>query len=115
MKTTQLETRPFVVLVERRLKMKKALLVLLVSLFAVSLFAATEVVNGITWTYTVSNGEATVGGGYSNTPAVPTSTTGAITIPATLGGCSVTAIAQHAFYKCRNADCGIQLLFFLHT
>ena len=65
-------------------------------------FAATEVVDGITWTYTVSNGAATVGGGSSSSPAIATSTSGAISVPSTLGGVPVTGIAKYAFYNCAN-------------
>ena len=60
----------------------------------------TETVNGITWTYTVSNGKASVGGGSSSCPAVPESTSGAITIPSTLGGYPVTSIGDNAFSHC---------------
>lgn len=35
-----------------------------------AMFAATATVNGITWTYTVSNGEASLGGGTSSSPAI---------------------------------------------
>ena len=45
---------------------------------SLSAFADTETVNGITWTYTVSNGEASLGGGSSSSPAVVTSTSGTI-------------------------------------
>ena len=64
--------------------------------------AETETVNGITWTYTVSDGKATVGGGSDSTPAVSTATTGAITIPFSLGGYPVTSIGNYAFYNCRG-------------
>ena len=67
---------------------------------ALPLMAATEVVDGITWTYTVSGGKASVGRGSSSSPAVPTSTTGAITIPSTLGGCPVTSIGEASFRGC---------------
>ena len=63
-------------------------------------FADTEVVDGITWTYTVSNGGASVGGGSSSSTAVPTSTTGVITIPSSLGGKPVTGIGAGAFINC---------------
>ena len=66
-------------------------------------FAATtynQTVNGIRWTYTVSNGKASVGGGTSSSTAVPTSTTGAITIPSKLGGYPVTSVGEDAFYSC---------------
>ena len=63
--------------------------------------AATETVNGITWTYTVSDDKASVGGGQYYSPAVSTSTSGAITIPSTLGGYPVTSIGYCAFRDCR--------------
>ena len=62
--------------------------------------AATATINGVRWTYTVSNGKAIVGGGASSSPAVSTSTTGAITIPSKLGGYPVSSIAYGAFYGC---------------
>ena len=67
----------------------------------------TQTVDGIEWTYTVSDGEAAVGGDYFYFPsedlqAIPTWTTGAITIPSTLGGCPVTSIGFHAFYRCSS-------------
>ena len=80
--------------------MLKKLVVLLggVLFAAQSLFAATETVDGIKWTYTVSNGESEIRNGLS--AAIPTSTTGAITIPSTLGGHPVTSIGNRAFYNC---------------
>ena len=81
--------------------MKKGLLALLISLFTVSLFAATEVVDGITWTYSVSKGgEATIEPKSYSSPAISTSTTGAIAIPSALGGHPVTSIGDSAFYNC---------------
>lgn len=80
----------------------KYLIALVVTGLAMSLLATTATVDGITWTYTVSNGEATVGGGSSSSPAIATSTSGAITVPTTLGGAPVTGIAQYAFYNCAN-------------
>ena len=78
--------------------MKRLAFTLLFAASALRTFAETEVVDGITWTYTISNGEASVGGGWS--PAVPTSTTGTITIPGTLGTCPVTSIGDYAFSDC---------------
>ena len=51
--------------------------------------ADTETVDGVEWTYTVSDGEATVSG------AAPTE--GDLAIPSTLGGFPVTDIGQDAF------------------
>ena len=61
-------------------------------------FSLTQTVYGIPWTYTVSDGNAQIGDGLS--PAIPTSTTGAITIPSKLGGLPVTIIGGHAFEEC---------------
>ena len=54
--------------------------------------AETDTVDGVKWTYTVSDGTATVTGAY---PAV-----GNLVIPATLGECPVTAIGDYAFSNC---------------
>lgn len=62
--------------------------------------AATETVDGIEWSYEVAeNGEAKIykEGGES---AIPNTTTGAITIPSSLGGYPVTAIGDNAFKDC---------------
>ena len=61
----------------------------------------TETVDGITWTFTVENGCASVGGGFGHN-AVPQSTLGAIVIPSFLGGCPVTRIESYAFSNCRD-------------
>ena len=76
------------------------------SIIVLSTNAATicykETVGGITWTYTVANGVASVGSGSSSSPAVPKSTSGAITIPSALRGYSVTSVGDNAFYCCRD-------------
>ena len=60
--------------------------------------ADTEVVDGITWTYTVSDGEASVGGTYST--AVSPMVAGAIAIPSSFAGIPVTSIGTGAFNEC---------------
>ena len=81
--------------------MKRKLSVLLASgALCLSTFAETEVVDGVTWTYFVSGGKASVGGGSTSSPAVSTATAGAITVPSTLGGYPVTGIASAAFAGC---------------
>ena len=73
-----------------------------VVVYVSSSFAATATVDGITWTYTVSNGKATIGGGSSSSTAVPKSTSGALSIPSSLGGYPVTGIGAYAFCNCTN-------------
>ena len=80
--------------------MKKAIAISIFLMAAAMTHADTETVDGITWTYTVANGVASVGGGSSSSTAVPKSTSGSITIPSTLGGYTVTSIGDSAFYYC---------------
>ena len=69
-------------------------IVALVTVFVTHLlYADTATVNGITWTYTVSNGEASLS-------SVPTSTKGDLAIPPTLNGYPVTRIKSYAFRNC---------------
>ena len=60
----------------------------------------TDPATGITWTYTVTGGKASVGGGSPGSQAVPGLTTGAIAIPEMLGGYAVTSIGNYAFNEC---------------
>ena len=73
----------------------------------------TAVVNGVEWTYFVTDGKAIVGYSeeaidvWGNTytrdrPAVPVDTAGAVAIPAKLGGYPVVGINSDAFYECGN-------------
>ena len=63
--------------------------------------AKTETVNGISWTYTVTNGKASIGNGTSSavSPYLESST---ITVPSELGGYPVTRIGANAFKECQN-------------
>lgn len=71
----------------------KQVLPFLFSVMAASLFAATQTVDGIAWTYSVSDGAATI-------ESIPWDTTGDITIPSSLGGYPVTSIGGWAFCNC---------------
>jgi len=75
-------------------------LLLLMAMMPLMALADKQVVDGIEWTYTARDGQATVGSGESYAPAIPTTTAGAITIPSRLGGCPVTTIGGYAFYRC---------------
>ena len=80
--------------------MKKVMTITIFLIAATMIHADTETVNGITWTYTVTGDTVSIGGGSSSSTAVPTSTSGAITIPSTIDGKLVTAIGSYAFSGC---------------
>ncbi len=71
--------------------MKKKLMMLMAMAAGAMLYADTEIVDGVTWSYTKSGGNATVTGA---TPCA-----GEMVMPSTLGGCSVTAVGPNAFYQ----------------
>ena len=73
----------------------KQVLPFLFSVMAASLFAATQTVDGIAWTYSVSDGAATI-------ESIPNESTGDITIPSSLGGYPVTSIGHSAFSWCNS-------------
>ena len=66
---------------------------------AASLFAETETVDGVVWTFTLSDGKAEIYKGESSA-AIPVDTAGAVVVPSRLGGCPVTSIGAWAFYNC---------------
>ena len=69
------------------------------ALAAGSLFAETETVDGVKWTYQVEDGKAIVDD-IDEDAAISISTSGAITIPSMLGGCPVTIIGAATFSNC---------------
>ena len=80
---------------------RKALSSAVAALAAGALFAETEVVDGVEWTYQVKDGKAEICTG-GDAPAIPPETSGAIAIPATLGGHPVVSIGYCAFYGCAS-------------
>ena len=78
--------------------MMKSLLAILALAFATTmpLLAATETVGGYTWTYRINGDTAEIQSGITPTPI------GALTIPSTLGGKTVTSIGSHTFSGCRG-------------
>jgi len=55
--------------------------------------------SGVEWTYRKMNGKAEIFKSGGET-AIPWETSGAITVPSTLGGCPVTRIGEYAFCDC---------------
>lgn len=69
---------------------------------AMNALAETETVDGVVWTYSVTNGNASVGSGEWTGSAVPKSLSGVLAVPSVLGGLPVTAIGDYAFQWCTN-------------
>ena len=85
--------------------MKKISLLVPVTMAAmIAIFARadTETIDGIEWTYTISNGEVSLGGGHPNNTAIPQTTPGVVNIPSSLGGYPVTSIGECAFFRCKD-------------
>jgi hypothetical protein len=82
--------------------------------FYQSTMAATTTINGVTWYYTIVNNKISLGQetiihrsdewghewDVTRHYAIPTTTTGAITIPSSIGGKSVVEIGEGAFEDC---------------
>ncbi len=65
-------------------------------------YAETTTINGIRWTYTITDGEASVGDWSASQTAIPTSTRGNVAIPKVLDGCPVVGIMDGAFKGCAS-------------
>ena len=62
--------------------------------------ADTATVDGYTYTYSVTDGKATIGTGETVKTAVSPKPTGRLTVPSELGGYPVTGLGESAFYNC---------------
>ena len=76
-------------------------------LFVSAANAASEKVGDYTWSFTIANGEATIGivderGNAQRQRAVEPEPVGAVEIPSELGGCPVTGIEGPVFGNCRK-------------
>lgn len=79
---------------------KKTILVCL-SLLASFVFAETEVVDGIEWTYHIENGAAILGtNGVNGATAISQTTVGRVVTPQQLGGYPVKGMVSFAFSRC---------------
>ena len=83
---------------KRMLKAMKAMVAVAMVAVSFASMAETEVVDGITWTYTVKGDEVQIGDGSN--AAIPTDTAGAVVIPSELGGKPVTSLGRQSFYNC---------------
>ena len=79
--------------------MKKIILMVLAVATVVGAYADRweDPITGIPWTYTVINGNVSLGGGSAGSAAVPSCIAGNIVIPSVLGGYPVTSIGKYAF------------------
>ena len=77
-----------------KIRIKSITLVLICALAGYTLRSDTKVVDGITWSYRIFNGNALL-----MEPCVPLSTTGALSVPSSLDGYPV-CIGNRAFYNC---------------
>ena len=73
-------------------------------LFAWGLRADTATFDGYTYTYSVTDGKATIGSSNAWTMAVSPKPTGHVAIPSSLGGFPVVGIGEYAFYNCHELE-----------
>ena len=71
-------------------------------LFAWGLRADTATVDGYTYTYSVTDGKATIESDKAESPAISPYPVGTVMIPSELGGYPVVGLGTNALYKCMN-------------
>ncbi len=72
--------------------------------FAWGLRADTATFDGYTYTYSVTDGKATIGSSNAWTTAISPKPTGHVAIPSSLGGFPVVGIGEYAFYNCHELE-----------
>ena len=77
--------------------MKKLMGIIVLLSVCETLVAATEVINGLEWTY---SGSSLFKGWYSS--VIPNTTKGKVSVPSTLGGNKITSIGNCAFEDCSS-------------
>ena len=75
--------------------MLKNIIKCFVMLFPLAMWAETQVIDGIEWSYSIENDEVTI-------VDVPDSVSGEVKIPASINGCPVTYIGNDAFGNCHS-------------
>lgn len=78
----------------------KTIMTLVFTVLSSCALAETETIDGVSWTFRLSGGEAILGGGSKSSTAVAKDTAGKIVIPEILGGLPVRIIDSYAFYDC---------------
>lgn len=80
--------------------MKKMMTLITAVVFTMIAFAATEKVDGYTWSYRLNGNSAEIYTDDFSKAAVSPKPTGALTIPSSLGGKTVTSIGNYALRDC---------------
>ena len=80
--------------------MKKLMTLITAVVFTMIAFAATEKVDGYTWSYRLNGNSAEIYTDDFSKSAVSPKPTGALTIPSSLGGKTVTSIGNYALRDC---------------
>ena len=90
----------------KALRRYRALFAFAVCGFAFPAAAATQIVDGVRWSYTIMNDWCGYSGAFLDggigwgSPAIPTNTRGAVSIPSRLGGRNVVGLMESCFGDC---------------
>ena len=82
------------------------LILAIVIVFRPKILGPRETIDGVAWRYVVKDGKAVIEHNkrnfFNNRPAISVTTSGALEIPAKLGGYRVVGVGQDAFSGCKN-------------